>query len=135
MFAQANITIISGLLISEMGRTCEHFPNMFVLFAGFEREHTNTPPLGGVRVRSSCSTKKETEKMTDDQVKLFCDAINNLAEAIREAGARIAEDEPLNFSVRNGLQDIKEEISDHNNCINETLEEVSNVLEAIQKQM
>jgi len=48
--------------------------------------------------------------MTDKQVKMISDAIKNLAEAIRELGSRIAEDEPLNYSLARGLNKISEAI-------------------------
>jgi len=49
--------------------------------------------------------------MTNEQVKMLSEAINNLAEAIRELGDRIANDEPLNYSLGRGLNNIAEAIS------------------------
>jgi len=48
--------------------------------------------------------------MNDDQMKMFADSINNLAEAIRELGSKVAEDEPLNYAVARGLAKIAESI-------------------------
>ena len=52
-------------------------------------------------------------KMNDDQTKMLTDAINNLAEAIRELVSRVAEDEPLNYAVARGLVKIAESIEAH----------------------
>jgi len=51
--------------------------------------------------------------MNDDQTKMLTDAINNLAEAIRELVSRVAEDEPLNYAVARGLVKIAESIEAH----------------------
>ena len=52
----------------------------------------------------------EGKKMNDDQIKTLAEAINNLATAIKYTGDKIAEDEPLNYSVARGLDKISESI-------------------------
>jgi len=49
-------------------------------------------------------------EMTNEEIKMLAEAIKNLAEAIRELGSRIAEDEPLNYSLARGLNKISEAI-------------------------
>lgn len=48
--------------------------------------------------------------MTDEQVKKLSEAVLELAEAIRELGDRVANDEPLNFTIGRGLSSISEAI-------------------------
>ncbi|MBW1714957.1 MAG: hypothetical protein JRJ77_03905 [Deltaproteobacteria bacterium] len=48
--------------------------------------------------------------MTDEQVKMLSEAIKELAEAIRELGDRVANDEPLNYSISRGFNKIAEAI-------------------------
>lgn len=48
--------------------------------------------------------------MTDEQAKMLSEAIKELAEAIRDLGDRVANDEPLNYSVGRGLKDIAKAI-------------------------
>lgn len=51
--------------------------------------------------------------MNDIQMKRFTDSIDSLAEPIRELGSKVAEDEPLNYSVACGLAKIAEGIEIH----------------------
>ena len=60
----------------------------------------------------SCKVGFEVEviKMTEEQVRVLADAINNLASAIRELGEKIAWDEPLNYTLGRALGKIAESI-------------------------
>jgi len=44
------------------------------------------------------------------QAEILSNAIKDLADAIRELGSRIAEDEPLNYSIGRGFSKIAEAI-------------------------